>query len=398
MGSQASGAFGGAHTRRQTAGRQRDMTGSLSQEDVARLMADPSPSVRAETTSKIATQYDQRHPRMSDSERKIAEEIFRKLTQDAEIRVREALAANLKTTSDLPHDLALTLARDVDSVALPVLKFSEVLTDEDLINIVRGENAGTKQVIIAQRATVSGAVADALIETGNETAVARLVANEGAELSEDALDRVLSEYEDSEAVSDSLSRRPSLPASISEQLVSAMTEKLQGYLVSKHNLTPDAASNLVLQTRERATVSLLSRGSSDAELEELVFQLYTNGRLTTSLIIRALCVGDMPFFEAAMARLANVPLKNARKLIHDEGGLGLSSLYEKAKMPARLLTAVAAAVRILDEEDYDGGRNDRERFVSRIIERLLTQFEDPSSTMTKDDIDYLMAKLHQLAA
>lgn len=361
-------------------------------------MADPSPSVRAETTSKIATQYDQRHPRMSDSERKIAEEIFRKLTQDAEIRVREALAANLKTTSDLPHDLAVTLARDVDSVALPVLKFSEVLTDEDLISIVRGENAGTKQVIIAQRATVSGAVADALIETGNETAVARLVANEGAELSEDALDRVLNEYEDSEAVSDSLSRRPSLPASISEQLVSAMTEKLQGYLVSKHNLTPDAASNLVLQTRERATVSLLSRGSSDAELEELVFQLYTNGRLTTSLIIRALCVGDMPFFEAAMARLANVPLKNARKLIHDEGGLGLSSLYEKAKMPGRLLTAVAAAVRILDEEDYDGGRNDRERFVSRIIERLLTQFEDPSSTMTKDDIDYLMAKLHQLAA
>lgn len=374
------------------------MTGSLSQEDVARLMADPSPSVRAETTSKIATQYDQRHPRMSDTERKIAEEIFRKLTQDAEIRVREALAANLKTTSDLPHDLAVALARDVDSVALPVLKFSEVLTDEDLISIVRGENAGTKQVIIAQRATVSGAVADALIETGNETAVARLVANEGAELSEDALDRVLNEYEDSEAVSDSLSRRPSLPASISEQLVSAMTEKLQGYLVSKHNLTPDAASNLVLQTRERATVSLLSRGSSDAELEELVFQLYTNGRLTTSLIIRALCVGDLPFFEAAMARLANVPLKNARKLIHDEGGLGLSSLYEKAKMPARLLTAVSAAVRILDEEDYDGGRNDRERFVSRIIERLLTQFEDPSSTMTKDDIDYLMAKLHQLAA
>lgn len=398
MGSQASGPFVGAHTRRQTAGRQRDMTGSLSQEDVARLMADPSPSVRAETTSKIATQYDQRHPRMSDSERKIAEEIFRKLTQDAEIRVREALAANLKTTSDLPHDLAVTLARDVDSVALPVLKFSEVLTDEDLISIVRGENAGTKQVIIAQRATVSGAVADALIETGNETAVARLVANEGAELSEDALDRVLNEYEDSEAVSDSLSRRPSLPASISEQLVSAMTEKLQGYLVSKHNLTPDAASNLVLQTRERATVSLLSRGSSDAELEELVFQLYTNGRLTTSLIIRALCVGDMPFFEAAMARLANVPLKNARKLIHDEGGLGLSSLYEKAKMPGRLLSAVSAAVRILDEEDYDGGRNDRERFVSRIIERLLTQFEDPSSTMTKDDIDYLMAKLHQLAA
>ncbi|WP_299398090.1 DUF2336 domain-containing protein [Pelagibius sp.] len=374
------------------------MTGHLSQSDVARLMADPSPAVRAQTTSKIAAQYDRKHPRMTDAERQIAEEIFRKLAQDAETRVREALAANLKTTADLPHDIALSLAQDVDSVALPVLKFSEVLTDDDLIAILRSENADAKQVAIAQRETVSGAVADALIDTGNETAVARLVANEGAQLSEDALGRVLSDYDESEAVSDSLARRSQLPASISEQLVAAMSEKLQDYLVSKHNLSSDAASNLILQTRERATVSLLSRGSSDEELEELVFQLHVNGRLTASLIMRALCVGDLSFFEAAMARLANVPLKNARMLIHDEGDLGLRSIYQKAKMPPRLLAAVNTAVTILEEEDYDGGRNDRERFVSRVIERLLTQFEDPSSTMTQDDIDYLMSKLHQLAA
>jgi len=374
------------------------MTGSLTQEDVARLMADPSPTVRAETTSKIAAQYDSKHPRMTEAERKLAEDIFRKLAKDAELLVRESLAANLKSTPDLPHDLALRLAKDVDSVSLPVLKFSEVLTDEDLIEIVRGENAGAKQVAIAQRATVSTAVADALIDTGNETAVARLVANEGADLTEAALDRVLKDYRNSEVVSDSISRRPQLPPAISEQLVSAMAKQLESYLVSKHDLPADAASNLILQTRERATVSLLNRGASGTELEELVFQIHVNGRLTPSLIIRALCVGDMAFFEAALARLANVPLKNTRKLIHEGGELGLTSLYEKAKMPERMFSAVRAAIQILEEEDYDGGRNDRERFVSRIIERLLTQFEDPASKMTQDDIDYLMNKLNQLAA
>jgi uncharacterized protein (DUF2336 family) len=129
-----------------------------------------------------------------------------------------------------------------------------------------------------------------------------------------------------------------------------------------------------------------------------VFQIHVNGRLTPTLVIRALCVGDMPFFEAAIARLANVPMKNARKLIHDGGDLGLRSIYEKANMPERLFSAVRAAVQILAEEQYDGGRNDRERFVARIIERLLTQFEDPASKMTQDDIDYLMNKLRQLAA
>lgn len=374
------------------------MTGSLSQEDVARLMADPSPSVRAETTSKIAAQYDRKYPRMTPAERRLAEEIFRKLAHDAEVLVREALAANLKNTPDLPHDLALSLARDVDTVSLPVLKYSEVLTDDDLIEIVRGENADAKQVAIAQRASVSTAVADALIDTGNETAVARLVANEGAELSEEALGRVMSDYQESEVVADSISRRPVLPPAISEQLVSVMAKKLESYLVSKHDLPADAAANLILQTRERATVSLLSRGASGADLEELVYQIHVNGRLTPSLIIRALCVGDMAFFEAALARLGNVPLMNTQKLIHEGGELGLRSLYEKAKMPERLFTAVRAAVQILQEEDYDGGRNDRERFVARIIERLLTQFEDPASKMSQDDIDYLMNKLRQLAA
>jgi uncharacterized protein (DUF2336 family) len=361
-------------------------------------MADPSPDVRAETTAKIAAQYDRKFPRMTTAERKLAEEIFRQLANDAAVLVREALAANLKTTPDLPHDLAVALARDVDSVSLPVLKYSEVLTDDDLIEIVRGENAAAKQVAIAQRAKVSVAVADALIDTGNETAVARLVANEGAELTEAALGRVLTDYNASEAVAESISRRPSLPPAISEHLVSAMAKKLESYLVSKHDLPADAAANLILQTRERATVSLLSRNATGGDLEELVFQIHVNGRLTPTLIIRALCVGDMAFFEAAMARLAGVPLKNARKLIHDGGDLGLRSIYEKARMPERLFGAVRAAVQILNEEDYDGGRNDRERFVSRIIERLLTQFEDPASKMTQDDIDYLMNKLRQLAA
>src|SRR3546814_18427714 len=113
------------------------MTGSLSQQDVVRLMAEPSPDVRAETTAKISAQYDRKFPRMTDAERRLAEDIFRKLAADAELLVREAQSANLKTTADLQHDLALALARVFDSVSLPMLKCSEVLAEEDLIARVR---------------------------------------------------------------------------------------------------------------------------------------------------------------------------------------------------------------------------------------------------------------------
>ena len=367
----------------------------LTGEDVAKLMANPSGEVRAETTAKIAAQFDAQA--LSPSERRIAEEIFRTLVRDTEVLVREALATHLKSTPDLPHDVALALARDVDTVALPMLKFSEVLRDEDLIEILRGQEPA-KQVAIARRPGVSEPVSDALIDTGNEKAVARLVANEGAKLTEQALGRVMTEYEESAAVYDSLARRPNMPASISAQLVEALSERLREFMEQKHDISPDVASNLILQARERAIMSLVEYGSTDTELENLIEQLDHNGRLTASLLLRALCVGDLNFFERAMAKLAALPLQNARILIHDQGQLGLESIAIKAELSKRLFPAFRAGIELAHETDYDGGPNDRARFIERMLERILTQFEDPQSRLTQEDIDYLMGKLEQVAA
>ena len=367
----------------------------LGQEDVKRLMSDPSAQTRADTSAKLAAQFEAQE--LSENERQIAEDIFRALVKDVEVRVRESLAAHLKNSSDLPRDVALALAKDVDSVALPMLKFSEVLTDEDLIEIVRGQNE-VKQVAIAQRREVSSQLADALIDTGNENAVARLVANEGADLTKKAFNRVMSEYEKSVAVSDSLARRPNMPASVSEHLIEVLTERLQDYLISKHELPFETATNLILQARERATMSLVEYGSTDTELENLIEQLYRKGRLTPSLLLRGLCLGDMPFFERAMARLAELPLQNVRILIHDQGALGLESVYIRANLPQRLFPVFRAGIDLVDETDYDGGLNDRQRFLERMLARILTQFEDPSSRMAEEDIEYLMGKLEQVAA
>ena len=367
----------------------------LSKEDVTKLLADPSAEQRTDASAKIAAQFDAGE--LSPAEREIAEDILRALVKDVEVRVRESLAAHLKSTQNVPHDIALALARDVDSVALPMLKFSEVLTDDDLIAIVRDQGA-TKQVAIAQRPLVSSKVADALIDTGNENAVARLVSNEGADITEASLERVMTDYQESTAVSNSLARRPSLPAAISERLVSAITDRLQEYLTTTVELAPDVASNLILQARERATMGLVEHGSTDADLENLVEQLSRKDRLTPSLLLRALCVGDMNFLERAMAKLAGVPLSNARMLIHDQGSLGLQSIYLKAELPRRLLPAFRAGIEVVTETEYDGGSNDRTRYIERVLERMLTQFEDPTTRISPDDIDYLMGKLNEIAA
>ena len=83
---------------------EKPVSNHLTKADVAKLMADPSAEVRAETTAKIAKQFEVEA--LSPAERQIAEDIFRKLVKDVEVRVREALAAHLKNSPDLPHDVA----------------------------------------------------------------------------------------------------------------------------------------------------------------------------------------------------------------------------------------------------------------------------------------------------
>ena len=112
------------------------MSKTLTEADVVRLLSDPSPETRADMAGKIAQGFTVAS--LTDRERQIAMDIVRAMVKDAEVRVREALSQKLKSSDELPHDVALTLARDVESVALPMLEFSTVLTDDDMPAVAAG--------------------------------------------------------------------------------------------------------------------------------------------------------------------------------------------------------------------------------------------------------------------
>lgn len=366
------------------------MTGELTRDDVAQLLSDPSPQTRAIMAAKVGAQMD--NPALSPGERKLAEDILRAAARDTSQMVREALAKSVKASRSLPHDLVMTLARDIDQVAFPILEFSEVLTETDLVSLVR-DSADARKLAIARRSSVPGSVADALVDTGSAEVVGALVGNEGAALSDAALGRVVDRFGTDEGVQGAMVGRTKLPVAIAERLVATLSDRLRDHLVARHELSPDTASELVLRARERATLNLVPGDVVAGDVHQLAAGLHANRRLTPSIVLRALCVGDMAFFEAAMAVRAGVPLENARILIHDQGQLGLTSIYRKADLPPALLSSFRAAVAIVGETSAGAGDQDRESFSRMVIERILTQCED----LQQADIDYLLRKLDDLA-
>jgi len=362
------------------------MTNNLTTSDVQKLLTDPTPENRAETAKKVSENFSSGN--LSDNERKIAEDIFKMMVKDAEVRVREALSDSLKDNPEVPHDVALALANDVSEVSLPMLEFSEVLTDEDLKEIVAIQGAESQKAI-ASRDHLSADVADAIVENSkDEDVVATLVANEGADLQADTMDKVLDKFGDSEKVNAPLAQREQLPLSVAERLVSLVSEKVRDHLVTHHELSPDMAMDLFLSAREKATVSLLG-GSDVPDVRQLVEQLFENGRLTDTLILRAICMGDAVFFESALAKRCDIPASNAYKLIHDRGDLGLQALFRESGLPTDTMPIVRAALEVINDMAVNASE-DRARFRSRMIERVLTHCEND---VDPDNLTYLINKL-----
>ncbi len=358
----------------------------ISGEDVARLLKDPSADARAETAAKVSATFGE--ATLSPKEREMAEAIIRAMVQDAEVRVRKALAESIKDNPNLPNDVAVALANDVADVATPIIEFSTALSDQDLVDIIQSKPP-EYQKAVARRIEVSEQVSEALVNTEDEEVVAELMGNEGAEISEATLNKVVDVFGDNARINEPLVHRGALPLSVSERLVSIVSESLKNHLVTHHEMSAGMATDLVLQTRERATVSLLGPGVDVVDLEDMISQLHENGRLTPTLILRALCMGDSGFFEMALAKLAGISVVNAFTLIHDDGK-GLESLYQKCGLPDDMLPVFRVAVNVAEETHYDGEENDQERYRKRMIERILTHFEDGMDT---DDLDFFIDKL-----
>jgi uncharacterized protein (DUF2336 family) len=362
------------------------MRANLTDSDIRTLIKGPTEDDRAQAAHKICRCIEEAE--LSAEERAHAEGIIAIMAQDAAVLVRRALSVALKNSPKLPREIANRLSRDIDSIALPVIMNSPVLTDSDLVAIVRA-SPPSKQVAVASRETLSVVVTGAISEYAVSDAVERALANDNAIFDEAGLCTALERFQEISSVTAAMVRRDVLPVSVTEKLVAIVTGELFDQLVNNHELPPQIAIDLAMGARERATIDIVEQAARQRDLARFVQQLNLNGRLTPSLLMRSLCLGHLDFVEHAMAELGGVPHQRMWLLMHDSGPLGLKAAFDRAGLPPRLYPSFRAAVEVYHSVDREGVAQDRITFRKRMLERTLTLFQ----SVPKDDLDYLLDKL-----
>ncbi len=274
---------------------------ALTEHDIRMLVKGATPDERALAAHKLCRTIDRAE--LDDDQRVLAGEILRVMAADAAELVRRAMAVTLRNSPSLPADVANRLARDVESISLPILSFSPAFSDADLAEIVR-LGGPVRQMAMAKRPKLSRKVSALLVEQGARTWSPRSAPTTTPGCPRAPCSGRSNASRKSEKVLAAVAYRSTLPLSVTERLINMVGDQVRDHLLATQPLSAERTLELILATKERATIDLVDQAGRAADAKAFAAHLHSVERLTPSLLLRALAHGHMTFFEWGVAELA----------------------------------------------------------------------------------------------
>lgn len=251
----------------------------------------------------------------------ILSEIFMTLAQQAEREIRAVLADRLATAEWAPAALIHMLALDDIEIARPIIAASPLLKDEDLIRILV-EATLEHHIEVARRPHLSGRVADAVIDRGEPAVMTALAGNRTAEVSDDALRRLVESSRRIAGLRAPLTRHPRLNEQLATQLYQWVGQALRQSIGERFRVDEDALSQAVdaaVGARTASWNTLPAPAPVDPGMLEmerrLIDKLKAAGQLRAGFVVRALRENRRTLFEYALASLGELPLDQVRAAV-----------------------------------------------------------------------------------
>lgn len=144
--------------------------------------------------------------RCDDDQVEQYDEVLCQLAGLVEVEARSDVAKLLAPLQRAPGTVVVKLAKDEIEVARPLLEFSNVLNDDDLIEIVEAQTE-EHRVTIAGRVSVTNRVGHAIVDHGQDESLGRLAENNGADLKSETLSQLVEKAVTNDVIAQKLRSR-----------------------------------------------------------------------------------------------------------------------------------------------------------------------------------------------
>lgn len=277
------------------------------------------------------------------------------LTEAMETAVRAELAERFSQAPDAPHQLIRRLANDeAEAVASPVLSASPVLTEADLISVVRSRGQGHLRAV-SRRAAVSEAVSDAIVARGDDETLGVLLGNHGASLSRTASEAAVERAQLNPALHQVTIERAALPADLLNDMYFAVERRLRERILAENaRLDPAVLEQALAAGRTRIAAEDGVLPADYAESLAYVEELRAANQLTPQVLARFLRSGGRTPFLIALSQLADIDFHTAREIIERRELDALAVVCKAAGLDRALF--LTYAVVLLNTDDNAMGK------------------------------------------
>lgn len=315
---------------------------------------------------------------IDEQDRAAAEGALLMMLDDASPLVRRALAEAFAHSHETPIAIVQALSHDQASVAAPLLEFSPLLIDADLVDLVATGGSET-QCAIARRDHLPSSVCGAIAEVGTAAAAVELIDNPTACLVPLSWDRIVTRHGHRAEVREALLALEGLPPTIRLTLASKLSQMLSRFVLARSWMSAERVEHIVGEALDRTAVSIATEAEGDT-MAAMVRHLREAGQLTASLLLRALMSGNVNLVTHAIAELTEIPLHRATTILEGGSQASIEALLKRAGLPQAALPAFVAAFAARDEQGGLSDAGGMARLRRRTCERVLAICnEDPDA-------------------
>lgn len=303
------------------------------------LRTDADAEVREELARKIARLM----PDMPEGELTVLQEksldLLERLAEDELPRVRAIIAQEIAHCPRISRRLAMRLARDVEiAVCGPILRYSPLLSDEDLIELVASTRVHGAVEAIAQREGLGGDVSAAVAASLDIPAVAQLLANPSARIREETLNKVVAQAAGIEAWHHPLVMRTDLSLRAIRRIATFVSRSLIDGLADRNGLDDETAQWLKVRAQE--AIENGRDGKGQPVTVEIVRKAYARGQLGDEIVTGAATLARREPVVAALSLLSGAPAGTIETVLEAQSGRGIVALCWKAGLSMRTALAI----------------------------------------------------------
>jgi uncharacterized protein (DUF2336 family) len=259
--------------------------------------------------------------------------VIRTIAQDQSERVRMMLAEELAEQPDAPYDVVQLLAHDTSArVASPILEYSTLLGDRELMEILSTCSMPSVAEAIAKRTQISASVSGAIVATNHPQAISLLLENKGAQIDGASMELIIDMAPKHEEWHGALVARP--------EITQKTIARLSGFIAQDILMKLEDSGKVSRWQKRDARVAVQHRLNSWSEeqlrqAEMQVRQLHAAGKLDDELIDTAINTPNEAFVVAALSARARMTTAKVKKILRSESPSAMTALAWEAALPMR---------------------------------------------------------------